>query len=213
MPALDSTRHWTPASGAGSLPAVESWFQPDLPDWPAVWSRCYRRIRTWRVPPRWSRRDWLEEALAQGTAAAWQALRDYDPAREVPRSAFVYQRVLSSVLTRYRHEWAHARRYSHDTPADEEKDRRRYSLCQARVQEALHDSLAELAPPDRCLIEHLFWDGYTQAEVATLWGISQQAVSKRAQTIILALSESTRGLHKNEDEPGCKRGPSAQYLY
>jgi hypothetical protein len=40
----------------------------------------FKRIRSWRVPPNWSRGDWFEELAAVGTAAAWQAVCEFDPA-------------------------------------------------------------------------------------------------------------------------------------
>lgn len=43
-----------------------------------------KRIRSWRVPPNWSRGDWFEELAAVATAAAWQAICDFDPERGVP---------------------------------------------------------------------------------------------------------------------------------
>lgn len=35
-------------------------FQPET--WNAAWSRCWPRIRSWPIPPRWSPRDWWETA-------------------------------------------------------------------------------------------------------------------------------------------------------
>ena len=41
-----------------------------------------------------------------------------------------------------------------------------------------------LSEADRRLIEHLFWEGWTEAKVAGRLGISQQAVSKRKRKIL-----------------------------
>ena len=49
-----------------------------------------KRIRSWRVPPNWSRSDWFEELTAVGTAAAWQAVREFDPERGIPLAGFGY---------------------------------------------------------------------------------------------------------------------------
>ena len=77
-----------------------------IPDGPAIWAGCLRRVGSWRVPPHWSSHDWLEEMHAQGAAAACQAMDDFDPERGVPRGAFVRLRILSSLRTRYRQEWS-----------------------------------------------------------------------------------------------------------
>src|SRR5205809_8003929 len=65
----------------------------------------FKRIRSWRVPPNWSRSDWFEELAAVGTAAAWQALCDFDPDRGVPLAGFGYSRIMSRCLALYRKEW------------------------------------------------------------------------------------------------------------
>src|SRR5262245_10510651 len=67
-----------------------------------------KRIRSWRVPPNWSQADWLEELAAVATAAAWQALCDFDPDRDVPLASFGYYRIMSRCLARYRKEWRYA---------------------------------------------------------------------------------------------------------
>src|SRR5271157_3704956 len=131
---------------------------PDPTAWPVLWARCWGRIRTWRVPPRWSQHDWCAEARAQGEATACGALRDFDPHRLVPLDAFLYSRVVDAVWTRYRQEWAYGRRARPgeaipDRPAPERLGPDADTL--ARLESAL-GSLAEL---DRCLIRQLFWDG------------------------------------------------------
>src|SRR5213075_1775771 len=68
----------------------------------------FKRMRSWRVPPNWSRDDWLEELAAVATAAAWQALCDFDPDRRVPLAGFGYCRIISRCLARYRKEWRYA---------------------------------------------------------------------------------------------------------
>jgi hypothetical protein len=68
----------------------------------------FKRTRSWRVPPNWSRDDWLEELAAVATAAAWQALCDFDPDRGVPLAGFGYCRIISRCLARYRKEWRYA---------------------------------------------------------------------------------------------------------
>src|SRR5437870_13813892 len=67
-----------------------------------------KRTRSWRVPPNWSQADWFEELAAVATAAAWQALCDFDPDRGVPLVGFGYCRIISRCLARYRKEWRYA---------------------------------------------------------------------------------------------------------
>src|SRR5438093_12144160 len=68
----------------------------------------FKRTRSWHVPPNWSRDDWLEELAAVATAAAWQALCDFDPDRDVPLAGFGYCRILGRCVTRYRKQWRYA---------------------------------------------------------------------------------------------------------
>ena len=142
-----------------------------------------RRISAWRTPPHWSRHDWLEEMRAHGESAAWQAFCDYDAARDVPLPAFIHVRVFASALTRYRQEWSYALRCI--CPADEE----RASITEATpypgvLHELLPHALAHLSEPERRLIQQLFCDGNTEAEIAQCLGISHQAVSKRKRNAL-----------------------------
>jgi RNA polymerase sigma factor (sigma-70 family) len=171
----------------------------------AIWTGCVRRIRAWQVPPHWCPRDWLEEALAQGAVAAWQALRDYDPERGVPLSAFVHQRILSSVWTRYRQEWAYA---LHTDPvadtngcADPSDD----SDMAFQEQNRLQSLLALLSESDRRLIEQLFLEGRTETELARELGISQQAVSKRKQKLLSRLRCSRESLNQKLKQFSCEK--------
>ena len=181
-------RHWPPR--AGVAPPLHHGLvaptQPNSTTWPVLWARCWTRIRTWRVPPRWSYRDWYDEARALGEATAGGALRDFDPHRVVPLDAFLYRRVVNAVWTRYRQEWVYGRRTRPgeaipDRPAPEQPGPDANTL--ARLEAAL-GSLAEL---DRGLIRQLFWVGRCEDDLAREWGVSQQAVSKRKQIILQEL--------------------------
>jgi DNA-directed RNA polymerase specialized sigma24 family protein len=135
------------------------------------------------VPPRWSQRDWCDEARAQGEATACGALRDFDPHRLVPLDAFLYRRVVDAVWTRYRQEWAYGRRTRPgeaipDRPAPERLGLDPDTLACLR---GAVDSLPEF---DRGLIRQLFWDGRCEDDLAREWGVSQQAVSKHKQKIL-----------------------------
>lgn len=142
-----------------------------------------RRIARWRTPPNWSRADWEQEVRAHASLVTCVAGVDYDPCRGVPFAAFVYQRVLAGVLTRYRQEWAFAIRCSHamspNLPrsvgvsphphtADEVVDYVRIILPQA----------------DRALLLALFWQNRSEASIGRDLGISQQAVSKRKRVVL-----------------------------
>jgi DNA-directed RNA polymerase specialized sigma24 family protein len=163
--------------------------QCGLADWPKIWAGCWRRLRRWRVPPHWSARDWQEEAQAQGQAAAIQAVQDFDRQARVPLEVFVHWRVVAGVLTRYRREWAYGLRCR---PAGGEAVSNGHSspFSAAQWNETLQAALGRLAEADRWLIDRLFWQGGTQAEIALALGISQQAVSKRKKAIFLSLRNS-----------------------
>jgi RNA polymerase sigma factor (sigma-70 family) len=123
---------------------------------------------------------------AHSVAAAWHAVCDYDPSRNVPLPAFIYRRVIADSLTRYRQEWSYA---LHSVcQADEEKFERGSiaddSLRPPAVRELLRYALMRLTEPQRQLIGQLFWAGYTEAEVAQSLGISHQAVSKRKRAVL-----------------------------
>ena len=159
--------------------------------WGTIWSQCSRRFRVWRAPPRWSDREWRDEARAQGLASACQALRDFDPSRGVPLELFVRRRVLAGVLTLYRREWSHAKHYRVADDRFEPIPNEPPSSA-AIAFETLREPLAELTDRDRSLIEHLFWDGRTESEIAATLGISQQAVSKRKRAVLAALRRALR---------------------
>ena len=86
-------------------------------DWEATWPRCWQRIRSWQVPPRWNLLDWWDEARAEAALAACVAALDFDPALGVPPAAFLYQRILASVWTRYRQERTYGRHLGARTPS------------------------------------------------------------------------------------------------
>src|SRR5262245_53194503 len=85
----------------------DRWSSTDLVS-SALLNSCLSRVSAWHVPPNWSRRDWFEEVRADIVAAAWQAVCDFDASRNVPLPAFIYRRMISSALTRFRREWSYA---------------------------------------------------------------------------------------------------------
>jgi RNA polymerase sigma factor (sigma-70 family) len=138
--------------------------------------------------------DWREEIGAEVMSAVIQAARDFDPERGVPWTAFLRQRIMHSAVGRYRREWRFAfRRVS--PPSLEECGVTAHSdvgsVLEARGL-VLRNALDRLPKPDAGLIEHLFWEGKTEASYAKSLGISQQAVSKKKRKILALLSKLLR---------------------
>jgi DNA-directed RNA polymerase specialized sigma24 family protein len=145
---------------------------------------CLRRINTWRVPSNFSASDWREEIRAHAAAAAWQAVCDYDPSLGVPLGVFVRQRVMTCAFTRYRQEWTYAARCVCDAEEEGHGSLTEDSHSCPVVHEPLRYALVCLPDADRCLIERLFFDGCTEADLAQRLGISQRGVSKRKQAVL-----------------------------
>jgi RNA polymerase sigma factor (sigma-70 family) len=149
-----------------------------------------RRIRAWRVPPRWSPADWWEEAEAQGIAAAWRAMCDYDPSRGVPLEAFLHQRILFGIRTRYRQEWAYALHLGTEDTTESIAAVPDHSPTLDECLNHLRADHPPLGDLDRRLIERLFWEGWTEAEAARELGVSQSAISRRKSKLIRYLHKS-----------------------
>ena len=173
--------------------------ESDSPEWLVI-SGCLKRVRSWRVPPRWSNQDWFEEMRAEATLAALQAARDFDPTRGVPWSAFLRRRILDAALTRYRREWAYATRRASVEAWDEvgAVEGERHPSHEA-IYERLQEALGGLPRADAWLIEGLFWEGKTEAGLGVTLGISQQAVSKRKKGIFKRLRRAINTLVDRED--------------
>jgi DNA-directed RNA polymerase specialized sigma24 family protein len=150
-------------------------------EWTQVLERCLRRVSVWRIPPNCTYYDWMEEMRAQGAAVGWQALCEFDPAREIPRDAFVYQRIMAGLLTRYRQDWTVA---LHCTSWEEANP---LPTVETLPDMDLYAALALLGEGDRGLLTQLFWQRETEAEIARTRHISQQAVSKRKRTVLKML--------------------------
>jgi DNA-directed RNA polymerase specialized sigma24 family protein len=174
-----------PASSVASSP-FRAAIPPNPSEWPALWARCWSRIRTWRVPPRWSPGDWWDEVHAQGVLAACEALRAFEPGRLVPLDAFLYRRVVESVWSRYRQEWSFGRRCRTDPVL-----LKRPAAGSARPDPESLDRLAmmlgDLSEDERWLIRRLFWEGHSEDEIAFELGVTRQAVNKRKHKILLRL--------------------------
>jgi RNA polymerase sigma factor (sigma-70 family) len=166
--------------------------RPSLPDWPGIWGACVRRTHAWRVPPRWSPRDWWEEIDAEGIAAACDAVRLFDPSRGPSLGCFVYHQILAAALARYRQEWSYALHYRLSSADPDLASRSDEDVATDLEGGRLRRLMTGLPEADRRLIERLFWEGCTEAEVAGRLGISKQAVNKRKQKILLTLRRSLR---------------------
>jgi DNA-directed RNA polymerase specialized sigma24 family protein len=144
--------------------------------------RAFAAVRGWCPPPNWSLRDWHKEARAIIAAAGCRADFDYDPKRGVPRAAFAYKRAVASVWTRYRQEWAYARRFAAAPPKTVEQPVS--APCDPNdsvgaMVRLLGEALNQLPSPDRWLIQELFWKRKTEDQLSATLRISQQAVSRR----------------------------------
>src|SRR5439155_6158804 len=154
----------------------------------------FKRIRSWRVPPNWSRGDWFEELTAVGTAAAWQAVCEFDPKRGVPLAGFGYCRIMTRCLSRYRKEWRYALRLvtsdSYEKVTTTFKNPALVDSSAAKVNgthrsnDDLRDAVGALPAEQRRLIEELFWEEHTETEVADAMGTKQSTIRRRKQAIL-----------------------------
>lgn len=154
-------------------------------DCSAVFDRCMHRIRSWRAPLNYSRKDWLDEIEAEAAAEMWLALQSYDPSRNVPVGAFLYQRVLAGVLRRYRQEWSYAHRHSAEDILNQ-----REPVASERSDNlsiAVRLAMSRLSHNDRKLLVQLYWADRTEMDIADELGISQQGVSKRKRSLLANL--------------------------
>ncbi len=169
------------------LAPIGALLQESLPDWPATWSAYVRRAHNWKVPPRWGPRDWWEELDAEALAAAYAAVRAYHDSRGLTRSSYVFHRMVATTMTRFRREWAYGLSFLR-SPSEEpmviSDDDRVVALEEGQQ---LCAALGRLKDSDRRLIERLFWEGCSEAEIATDSGISQQATSKRKLRVLRQL--------------------------
>jgi DNA-directed RNA polymerase specialized sigma24 family protein len=121
------------------------------------------------------------------------AARDYDPARGIPPEAFLRRRLMTTAYSRYRREWQYAIRQIAGTMLDRHQDGAGSAPRPDAAARFLFDALGRLSRPDSSLIEGLFWEQKSEAELAKFFGISQQAVNKRKRSIF-------RTLHRLIDE-------------
>jgi RNA polymerase sigma factor (sigma-70 family) len=156
-----------------------------------------KRTWSWCVPPNWSRDDWLEELAAVATAAAWQALCDFDPDLGVPLAGFGYCRIISRCLARYRKEWRYALHLVASDSREEESTTFERPELNASFPAKLNEThpsnddirraIGALPAKQRRLIEQLFWEERTETEVANTMNINQSTINRRKQAILKSL--------------------------
>jgi RNA polymerase sigma factor (sigma-70 family) len=155
-----------------------------------------KRTWSWRVPPNWSRDDWLEELAAVATAAAWQALCDFDPELGVPLAAFGYCRIISRCLARYRKEWRYVLHIRASDSREEQTTTFKHAGLPSSVARVngtdpsnndLRGAVRALPGKQRRLIEQLFWEERTETEVANTMNINQSTINRRKRTILNSL--------------------------
>ena len=152
----------------------------------------FKRIRSWQVPPNWSRIDWIEELAAVATAAIWQAVCEFDPKRGVPFAGFAYCRMMSRCLACYRKEWRYALYIDAKDSCKEQTGPFNSSGSAAKVNgsrrsENLRGVVAALPAEQRRLLEQLFWEERTEVEVANTMSINQSTINRRKQAILKSL--------------------------
>jgi hypothetical protein len=147
-------------------------------------------VRGWRIPPNWSLCDWHNEARAIIAAASSRAAFDYNPKRGVPRAAFLYQRAVASVWTRYRQEWAYGLRFS-SAPSISDEQVASAPRCPNESVETMDrllcEALDQLPSLDQWLIRQLFWNKACERRVAVTLHVSQQEVSRRKARVLRSL--------------------------
>ena len=162
----------------------------------------FKRIRSWRVPPNWSRGDWFEEVIAVGTAAAWQAVCEFDSELGVSLAGFGYCRMMTRCLARYRKEWRYALHLvASDSREEESTTFERPELnasFTAKLNEThpsnddLRGAIGALPAKQRRLIEQLFWEERTETEVANTMNINQSTINRRKKAILNGLRMKLR---------------------
>lgn len=158
-----------------------------------ILATCLRRVSYWRLPPNWSHHDWMEEATGHAALAACQAFADFSPDRGIPLERFIRHRVMAGILTRYRQEWSYARHCRYQSEAESSQPVAPNLLDGTILRTTMRDLLARLSQADRNLIQQVFFDLRTEADIASSMGISQQAVNKRKGGILNQL----RGVLEN----------------
>ena len=154
---------------------------------------------------------------AVAAAAACDAESQFNPSYGVTLAAYVHSRVLSRALTRYRQEWTFSNRYGSDILEERDGDAcwrsEGFLIPVVDGMEgnpaciALLEAVVDLPEESRWLIEQLFWEGRTEAEIARGVGISQQAIAKRKRSVLRVLHDRLQTAQKSIPGAVVKGGP------
>lgn len=151
--------------------------------------RAFGRASSWRTPPHWSRRDWLDEVRAILCSGAVCAGLRYDEERGVPLRAYIYRRTIAAAWTRYRQEWSYYLHCVVESGTDVELIAMPFDRLHQRepTDHFLRQALSRLSVEDQRLIQELFWDDADQRRLAATLQISQQCVSRRKLRVLRQL--------------------------
>lgn len=163
----------------------------DLKEGVGTWISCMKRIRRWRVPPRWPVQDWFDEIQAESVVAVLEALNDYDASYDVPLWKFVGMRVQGRAIARYRKEWTYSLHQVFGDPV--ERGSEKPETVEVDLKVDLRWGLSHLEDLDRLIIERLFWKGETELNIALSLGVSQQWVNKRKKVAFAKLRKMIAG--------------------
>jgi RNA polymerase sigma factor (sigma-70 family) len=166
------------------------------------------QARQWRCPIHWDGKEWQKELDAIAQAAAFEACFYFDEQRGMTLETFVFWQVLTALRDFHRREWAYfAFHCGHLTKVSDEGEAgegdESAEVCEEVATEGLERewrrylifwALERLSERERQVINRLYWDGRTEAEIAHELGISQQAVSKIKRKAIQKLRELLEGL-------------------
>jgi RNA polymerase sigma factor (sigma-70 family) len=166
------------------------------------------QARQWRCPIHWDGKEWQKELDAIAQAAAFEACFYFDEQRGMTLETFVFWQVLTALRDFHRREWAYfAFHCGHLTKVSDEGEAgegdESAEVCEEVATEGLEQewrrclifwALERLSERERQVINRLYWDEWTEAEIAHELGISQQAVSKIKRKAIQKLRELLEGL-------------------
>lgn len=133
-----------------------------------------------------------EDVLQDAFLRVWQKADTYDPVLGTP-AAWLIRIARNRAIDRLRARRSRPLTEPHDdallvTPADDDvvpgPER---STSQSEERDAIAAALTKLPPDQRTLIEHAFFEGYTQSELAEKFQLPLGTVKTRIRTGMIAL--------------------------
>lgn len=138
-----------------------------------------------------------EEILQEVFYSVWSKAHSYNPALGVP-AAWLVRLARNRAIDRLRSN--HVRERTHDAavtpPAPDSPEQ---SAVRGQQQAGIQGALGRLPEEQRLLIEHAYYGGWTQSELAARFGLPLGTVKTRMRSGLIALREhlakheSTRG--------------------